>query len=116
MALRLRDSVLPNLVKERLVADLQERSSLLAIPIRLFERAGNRFGFSFILGVAGKRLETSRWFCGVAWRGIEMRRRFVLRIQFGDGDAFVPENQVSLDEVAQFTQIARPRVVEAGLH
>jgi len=60
---RLGNSVLANLVEESLVADLQDRRCLLAIPIRLFQRASNSERLGFVLGRAGQRFQASRLAC-----------------------------------------------------
>ena len=59
MALGFGNSILPNLIQQGFVADLQKTGCLLAIPIRLFERLPDGFAFGFVLGVAGQRLQSS---------------------------------------------------------
>ena len=51
-AAALRDAVLTDLIEQRFVADLQQRGRLLAIPVRLFQRAGDGFRLRSILGIA----------------------------------------------------------------
>ena len=46
------DAVLADLVQQSLVADFKEGSSLLAIPVGLFEGLGNGTRFRFVLGAA----------------------------------------------------------------
>ena len=53
MALSLGDPILPDLIKQSLIADLQQGGRLLAVPVRLFEGFIDSFSFGFILGVAG---------------------------------------------------------------
>ncbi len=60
---RLRDAVLPDLIQQRLIADLQQCRGLLAIPIRFLQSSRNRFRLGSILGIAGKRFQSA---CGIA--------------------------------------------------
>src|ERR1700732_966127 len=59
VALGLGDSVLSNLIEQCLVADLQYRRRLLAVPIRLFQRAGDGLGFCAVFGIACQRLQSA---------------------------------------------------------
>ena len=52
MALGFGDAILPNFIEQGFVADLQNGSRLLAIPVGLFERLPDGFPFSFVLGRA----------------------------------------------------------------
>src|SRR5882724_2373677 len=52
VALGLRDSVLADFVEQRFVTDLQQRRSLLAVPVSLIERMLDGFSFRFVLGAA----------------------------------------------------------------
>ena len=54
------DAVLPYLVEQSFVADLQDRCSLLAVPVRLLERLRDGYCFSFVFGCARQRLQSTR--------------------------------------------------------
>ena len=50
MALGLSDAVLPNLVQQRLIADFQQRSSLLAVPVGFIQSFADGLGFGSVFG------------------------------------------------------------------
>src|SRR5208282_2846287 len=52
MALGLGNPILPDLIQQRLVADLQQRRGLLAIPVGLLQRMRDGLRFGFVLGSA----------------------------------------------------------------
>ena len=54
-ALGFGDPILPDLVEQGFVADLQNGRGLLAIPVGLFEGAGNGLRLGFIFRAAGQR-------------------------------------------------------------
>jgi len=56
MAAGLGDAVLPDFVEQGLVADLQQRSRLLAVPIGLFESLCDCGSFGFIFRAAREGL------------------------------------------------------------
>ena len=89
VALGLCDSVLANFVQQRLVADLQDRRSLLAVPVCLLQSAHNCFRLGFIFGAAGNRFQTAA--IAILRRGIGMRAAVtvILGLQFGDGQILV---------------------------
>ena len=105
---------MPDLVEQGFVADLQNGGGLLAIPIGLFQGASDSEGFRLVLRRAGKRLQPS---------GIIRPGRFagsssgaiVARQKFGDGEAFISQNQVALQEIIQLAQVAGPGMIVAGL-
>src|SRR5467141_743596 len=112
------DSVLTDLVEKRLVADFQQSGSLLAIPVGLLERLRDGRGFSFILRTTRERFQTAcRGLSRSAPRGrvrVGSAIYIVFRVQFGDRQGFVPQDQVAFYEIAQLAQVARPRVLQAG--
>ena len=61
VALGFGDSILPDLVEQSLVADLENRGCLLAIPVGLFESLGDGLRFGFILGGACQRFQAARF-------------------------------------------------------
>src|SRR5437867_12373634 len=117
MALGLSDPVLANLVKQRLVADLQQRRSLLTVPVGFFQSFGNGFGFGLVFGGARQRLQSSGALLrAIARCGVELRAAAVaLRMEFVYGEFFIAQYQVTLDEVDQLSQIPRPGIIETGL-
>src|ERR1700723_4159831 len=62
MALGFGNSILPILVQQGFVADLQKSGFLFAIPVRLFEGLPDGFSSGFVLGAAGQRLQSSTGF------------------------------------------------------
>jgi len=56
VALGLCDAVLADLIQQRLVADLQQRGSLLAVPIGFVESFADGLSFGSVLGSASQRL------------------------------------------------------------
>jgi hypothetical protein len=56
VALGFGNAVLPDLVEQSFVADLQQRRCLLAIPVGLFECPRDCLGLGFIFRAAGERL------------------------------------------------------------
>ena len=116
VALGLRDAVLPNLVKQRLVADLQQRGRLFAVPVGFIKCFGNGFGLGAILGAAGQRFKPAYRVGSILRRRIKLGSATVsLGTQFVDGQFLVPKHQIPLDEVAQFAQVAGPGILHAGL-
>ncbi len=59
VALALGDAVLANLVQQCLVADLQQGSCLLSIPVGFLECLRDGLSLGFIFGTAGQRLQTA---------------------------------------------------------
>src|ERR1700741_2632337 len=105
MAAHFRNAVLADLVKKRLVTDLQQRRCLLPIPVGLLECLSDSSCLSFIFRTTGERLQAAgSAFAGAglraginAWAAIQL----ILRIQLRDGERLVAQNQVPLHEVAK---------------
>src|SRR6266446_6406549 len=117
VAFGLGDSVLPNLVEQGFVANLQQRRRLLAVPVGLLERLPDGFSLSFILGGARQRFQSPARVSGFR-RGIRSRAAAVAVIaglQFSDSEVLVAKDQVALEKVIQLPQISRPRMRLAGL-
>jgi hypothetical protein len=60
MAFGFGNPVLPDLVEQSFVADLQNRCGLLAVPVGLFESLRDGLGFGFVFGGARQRLQAAR--------------------------------------------------------
>ena len=58
----LRNAVLADFVEQRLVADLEQRGRLLAVPVGFIKRFGDGFGLSFILRAASNRFKSTGGF------------------------------------------------------
>ena len=56
VALGLSDAVLPDLIQQRLVADLQQRGRLLAVPVGFVESLADGLSFGSVLGSTSQRL------------------------------------------------------------
>lgn len=90
VALGLGDSILPDLVQQGFVADLQKSRSLFAVPVGLLERLPDGFAFGFVFGGARQRFQTAARFA--------FRRRIspapagavVAGLQFRDRQIFIP--------------------------
>jgi hypothetical protein len=86
VALGFGDAILPNLIEQSFVADLQHCGGLLAIPVGLLESLPDGLAFGFVFGAASQRLQPA----GVSTlgRGTEMSaaRAVVAWLQLGDGE------------------------------
>jgi len=86
VALGLGNSILPNFVEQRFVADLQKRRCLLAIPVGLLERLPDGFAFGFVFGGARQRFQSAACFSTLG-SGVSPRAAAVAviaRLQLGD--------------------------------
>ena len=54
VTLGLGNAILPNLVQQRFIADLQHGCRLLAIPVCLLQRLGDGLRFGFVFRRAGQ--------------------------------------------------------------
>ena len=101
VALGFGDAVLPNLIEQRFVADLQKRRGLLAIPVRLFERLPDGFSFGFVLSIASQRFQAAGF--PVRRSRIDARAPAAVAVvpglQFGRRQLLVTQDQVALQEV-----------------
>src|SRR4029077_187890 len=110
----LSDSILANLVKQSLVADLQDGCSLLAVPVGLLECASDRQSLGLIFGRTTQRLQSSRImrFGRITGNGSSA---VVARQEFRDCEILVTQNQIELQEIVQLAEMASPGMVVAGL-
>src|ERR1700744_5509890 len=106
---------LPHLVEQRLIADAKHLGGVFAAPTRLFERVGNGFHFGFVFEAADERFESllARYGNFLARRGaLTGRRHFD---QLAEAAFVVFENDVALDEIFEFAQVAGPRIIRCGV-
>ena len=61
VALGFGNAILPDLVEQGLVADLENRGCLLAVPVGLLESLSDGLRFGFIFGGAGQRFQATRF-------------------------------------------------------
>ena len=118
-AAALRNAVLADFIEQSFVADLQQRRGLFAIPVRLFQGTGDGFGLSFIFGVARQGLQAAGGAstrASAGYIGVQSSTAVGPRLQLGCGKRLVSQNQVALDEIAQFAQVAGPGMAQACLH
>ena len=93
VAFGFRDSVLPDFVEQRFVADLQQRGRLLAVPVGLFESLCDGLGFGFILSVAGQAISIPCRISGLC-SGIAVRAAaaVIFRLKLRHGQVFIAQN------------------------
>src|SRR5580704_13267695 len=93
MALGLGNPILPDLIQQRLVADLQQRGGLLAIPVRLLQRVRDGPRLGFVFGGARHRLQPA----SIVSSGPSMPAAVavIARLQLGHGERLVAQNQVA---------------------
>src|SRR5580692_1260 len=120
MAANFSDPVLPDLVEKSLVADLEQGRSLFAIPVGLLQCLCNGCSLGLIFCATCERLQAP---CpSVPGTGLRARISpqstvyVVFRIKLCNRQAFISEDEIALYEVAQLSQVARPRVFKAGGH
>src|SRR5437899_1766855 len=93
--LRSVDLVLPDLIQQGLVADVEKQGRFLAVPLSLLQRVGDRLYLCFILNVANDRLEPGLWLCA--------RRSFLLFLnagaQFVQGPVLIAKDQKALYKI-----------------
>lgn len=97
MALHLGNSILPNFIEQSFVADLQQLSRLLAIPVGLFQRLTNGLAFSLILRAPSQGFQSSASLpmariASCSHPAIPIRTR----LQFRRRQILIAQNQVPL--------------------
>src|ERR1039458_9633008 len=111
--------VLPDFVKQRLVANVQFDSGALAVPRSLFEYLRDDFHFRAILQAAHHffQIRLRLWRAlGDRRGGAVMHIECASPLQFRDGDGLIAQDQEALYEVLQFANIAGPVIVLACFH
>src|ERR1035441_5400462 len=113
------DIVLPNLVEQRLVADVQLGGRPFAVPGGFFQHLGDDFHLGAILQIAVHFFEVGRglrllFFHAHHDSGLGITGSVLL--QFGDGGRLISQHQVALDEIFQLADVAGPGIVLARLH
>jgi hypothetical protein len=117
VALGFGNSILPNFVEQSFVADLQDPGCLFAIPIGLFERLPDGFSLGFVLGAASQGFQSATRVPAFHARLSACAASVAVMkgLQFRGCEVLIPEDQVTLQEIIQFPQIARPRIPLACL-
>ena len=101
MVFSLGKAVLPNLIQQSFVTDLKQDRGLFTVPIGFVKSFGDSFGFGFILSAAGQRLQSTGRSIPILSRRIELRSAAIaLRFEFVDGQLFITQHQIALDEIA----------------
>src|ERR1700685_1198442 len=115
MALGFGDSVLPDLVEQSFVADLQKRSLLFAIPVSGFQSLADCFSFRFVLGGAGQRFQSRGFVLSRLTSGPDSPIAIEARLQLSHSKALIPQDQITLQKIIESAQVARPRMGLASL-
>ena len=79
------NAVLPDLIEQGFVTDLQDRGSLFAVPVGLFQSLGNGLRFGFIFGGTCQRFQAARLHSPRRGIALHSAGAVVSGQQFGDG-------------------------------
>src|ERR1019366_9217313 len=109
-------SKLANFVEQRLVTDSEHLGRILAAPVSFFESIPDRFHLGFVLQAAHERFQSlfahRRMF--FSWRNPLARGGHFQ--QLAEAAFIVFQNDVTLDEIFQFTKISGPGITHGGFH
>ena len=103
----LRDSVLPDLIEQCLVADLQQRRRLFPVPVGLLERLLMASASASSLAVRDNDFnppDAHLLLSRIAGSLIAAHRR-PMRLQFVHRQILIAQNQIALHEIIQLAQI-----------
>ena len=114
VTLRFGDSILADLVQQRLIADLQNHRGLLAVPVGLFQGVGNGLALRLRLWRRAPAISILRNPVALG-RSLLPAVAVVPGLEFSHARFSSPRIKIALQEIIQLAQIARPGVILAGL-
>src|SRR5579859_4640663 len=95
-----------NLVEQRPITDAQSTRRLLAIPVVVLQNFQNHLALQLAYGLTGELLERD---LAVDW-DFRAKEIGIARRKIGGDDVFIAENNVALDQIFQFANVAGPMI------